>query len=81
MTATMSSAVDRSPKVPGHPIGVCSIGSIRRAWCGCGWRWLQPDPTMLLAEARKAEREAIQVHRILAAGPVEPDEGWVRDRG
>lgn len=78
---TMSSAVDRTPIVPAHPIGQLAVGPVRRAWCvGCGWTWEQPDPTMDLGEARRLEREAIHVHRVLADPPLPAGPDWVRDR-
>lgn len=77
----MSRMVDRRPKVPGHAIGTLSIGPVRRAWCSCGWRWDQPDPTMPLEAARRLEREAKTVHEVLASPvTVVPGEDWVRDR-
>jgi hypothetical protein len=77
----VSSAIDRRPQVPGHAIGTLSIGPVRRVWCSCGWRWLQPDAAMPLADARQLERQAIHVHRALATAPTTvPGEEWVRDR-
>lgn len=81
MMVTMSSAVFRPIRVPGHAIGTLSIGPVRRVWCSCGWRWRQDDPTVALDAARRLEREATGVHLALASAPtVVPGEEWVRDR-
>lgn len=59
---TMSSAVDRRPRVPHHAIGWASIGPVRRLWCACGWRWSQDDPQLPLDAARRLAAAAEAEH-------------------
>lgn len=70
------------PLIPGHRLGLSSIGAVRRVWCSCGWKWRQDDPAMPLDEARQKERQHVNAHHALARPPAaEPDgSDWCRER-